>query len=172
MTVSILKWGAIGGLIMSVLATFGYWAFPLDNPTTFQLAAYTGYLGMFLGLAMIWPALSDAKNRLPDTLQLLPAIGIGVGVALVAGVIFGLFNVFYSQVFAPDFLENYYAQELAHAGLSEGPEYEEKAEQLNATRDFLKQPLNGFFAMASAAWALGLVFALVLPFVHRRIHKK
>lgn len=167
MTLNIFKWGAIGGLIMSILATLGYAIFPLDNPTTFQLAALTGYIGMFLGLAMIWPALSGAKAQLGHAPALLPAIGIGLGVALVAGVIFGLFNVLYSQVFMPEFLDNYYAQELAHTGLTDGPEYDQKAEQLNATRDFLKQPLNGFFAMASAVWALGIVYALILPFVYR-----
>lgn len=167
----IVKWGVIVGVFMAAISTIGYAVFPMENAATFKLAALTGYAGMFIGVLLIFFAYNEHENAAGTALTYKTALLLGLGVTLIAGAIFGLFNVLYSQVFVPDFLENYYAYELEHTGLVEGEAFEQAKLQFEQTKAFLQVPLNGFIAMASAVWLLGAIAALILPVVRKLIKR-
>ncbi len=83
---NILIFGVIAGLIVSVNFLVVLVAIP---GLLHQHSVFYGYLIMVLALSFVFPAIKRYRDRdLGGVIKFLPALGLGLGVSVVAGVIY------------------------------------------------------------------------------------
>ena len=83
---TILTFGIICGLIVAVPMFAGI---AIQDPGSFTHSYYFGYTIMFLALSLIFVAVKRVRDRIGGgVIRFLPALGIGLGISAVAGVIY------------------------------------------------------------------------------------
>lgn len=83
---TILTFGVITGLIVAVPMFVGI---AIQDPGSFTHSYIFGYTIMFLALSLIFVAVKRVRDRIGGgVIRFLPALGIGLGISAVAGVIY------------------------------------------------------------------------------------
>lgn len=161
------KWGAVAGGIMTGLLLISFFLFPEPSPETFAAAEAFGYVAIFASLAVIYIALNEQQLRLELPTTLWNKISLGVGVSLVAGVIFGIYNVIYTSYLDPDFMDQYYAHYISQLPDQSGPAFEAAVARLEAEKAMFMDPITQFLVMGSTVVLAGIPFSILLAFIHR-----
>jgi hypothetical protein len=93
-------------------------------------------------------------------------------VALVSGVIFGIFNVIYVTIIDPSFVENYFNYYLSQLPEQSGAAYQAQVKDLEAQKAFFGSPVMTFVVMGATVWMMGIPISLISAFIHRRFGNK
>lgn len=161
-----LKWGVISGGIMTVLLVGSHLLFPMDDPAYFDTGEIYGYVSMIASLAVIYLALNDEHMATGTGATLWQKILVGSGAALVAGVIFGLYNVVYTSYVNPDFLDTYYGYYISQLPVQSGPEYDRMVAALEADKAMFMHPFTQFAVMGATVVMIGIPLSVALAFIH------
>ena len=163
-----LKWGVASGAIMTVLLLISFFFFPENDPAYFSSAENYGYASMVASLAVIYLALNDKSLR-TDTvvLTMWQRILIGCGVSLVAGLIFGFYNLIYTSYMNPEFMDVYYDYYISQLPVQSGPEFERMVAELEAQKSMFMAPVTQFSVMAATVVMIGIPMSIVLAFIHK-----
>lgn len=112
----ILIYGIIAGLIVGIPMSVSTVAFNHHLPMVYSMAV--GYLTMLIGLSAVFVAIKTHRDRdLGGVIRFWPALGLGLGVSLVAGVIYAFaweltLHLTHMQ-FAESYADSYLAQQRA-----------------------------------------------------------
>lgn len=162
-----LKWGGISGGIMVALLLISHFLFPTTDPAQFDAAEIYGYAAMVASLAILYMAILEMeKSGSPGPSQWQKILACS-GAAVVAGFIFGLYNVFYTSVLNPEFLDTYYDYYISQLPVQSGPDYEEKVAALEADKAMFMSPLTQFLVMGATVVAIGIPMSVLLAFLRR-----
>jgi len=164
----ILKWGSISGGVMTALLIASYLINPDFDTDHIETAEAFGYVAIFASLAVIYLALGEQAAHGPAP-SLWQKIQLGVAVSAVAGVIFGLYNLVYTNWLNPGFMDAYYAHYLAQLPVQSGPEYEALVAQLEAEKAMFMNPLTQFLVMGATVLVAGIPVSILLALVHARL---
>jgi hypothetical protein len=154
----ILIFGAISGVItiLGILATF-----LLPNA---HGSVWLGYLIMLVALSAILVGVRQYRDQeLGGVIRFWPALGVGLGIALVATLAYVLIWEVYMAITHYTFMDNYVASQLAAkkaAGLT-GPAYDAFARQMEAMKVQYRNPLFRMLYTAIEIAPVGFVVALV-----------
>lgn len=163
-----LKWGVISGAVMTALLLISYFFFPENDPAYFDNAETYGYASMVASLAVIYLALGDKALR-PDgkALSLWHKILVGSAASLVAGIIFGFYNLIYTTYMNPEFMNAYYDYYISQLPVQSGPEYDRMVTELEAQKAMFMAPVTQFSVMAATVVMIGIPLSVVLAFIHK-----
>ncbi len=123
-----------------------------------------GYLVMIVALSMIFLAIRDYRNtKLGGVIKFLPAFGLGVLVAGVAGVAYVIGWEMYLAATNYAFMDNYVAQmiEAKRAAGVSGAEFDAYVAQLEQTRVAYRNPLFRLPMTFVEIFPVGLIIALI-----------
>lgn len=163
-----LKWGAIMGGVMVAILLVEYALYPELDPERFDSSETYGYAAIFASLAIMYMAMVEqdkASGETPPTMW--QRIMLGSGAAIVAGAIFGAYNVFYTEVLNPEFMDVYYDYYIAQLPVQSGPEYESMVADLEAQKAMFQAPSTQFLVMASTVIMIGIPMSVALAFVRK-----
>jgi hypothetical protein len=153
----VVYYGLLAGLVLC-LPMFGpYFVFGL-RPEWMKVSELVGYSAMLLCLSATFFAMRAERQRgaAPGFSRLL---GVGVGVSMVAGLLFGLATwVFYTLVGnqLPEALFEFYALQIRDSGAS-AEEIARRLREMEAMRPLLyNRPLQGA-VMAATVFVIGVV---------------
>lgn len=164
----ILKWGGVIGSVMVGLLFIEYLLFPDLDPERFDTSETFGYAAIFASLAVMYLAMIELEKTMPDaTPTLWQRISTGSGAAVVAGMIFGAYNVFYTEVLNPEFMDVYYDYYISQLPVQSGPEYEKMVADLEAQKEMFMAPLTQFLVMGSTVVMIGIPMSVILAFVRK-----
>ena len=164
----IVKWGGVIGGIMVGLLLIEYLLFPVVDPARFDISEKFGYAAIFASLAIMYLAMIELEKTMPDTTPTLwQRISTGSGAAIVASVIFGAYNVFYTEVLNPGFMDTYYDYYISQLPVQSGPEYEQMVADLEAQKEMFMAPLTQFLVMGSTVVMIGIPMSVILAFVRK-----
>lgn len=161
----ISKWGAITGSAILVIMITGNYLLDASNPDNFGISEIFGYLTMFGCLCMIYVALNEAGQG--NTIW--QKIMIGLGVSVIAGMMFGVYNVIYTSYIDPEFMDNYYAYYIAQHPVQSGPEFDAFVAELEAQKEMFMHPVTQFFAMSATVIAVGIPLSVILAVLHKKL---
>lgn len=166
-----IKWGAVSGGIMTVLMLLSFFLFPEPSVETYAIAEVFGYAAIFASLAVIYVAFHEQRvlGAQPETMW--SRISLGTGISIVAGVIFGTYNVIYTGYLDPDFMEKYYNYYISQLPEQSGPAFDEAVARLEAEKEMFMSPLTQFFAMGATVVMAGIPFSVLLAYVHKQRNK-
>jgi len=154
----ILIFGAISGVItiLGILATF-----LLPNA---HGSVWLGYLIMLVALSAILVGVRQYRDQeLGGVIRFWPALGVGLGIALVATLAYVLIWEVYMAITHYTFMDNYVASQLAAkkaAGVT-GAAYDAFARQMEAMKVQYRNPLFRMLYAAIEIAPVGFVVALV-----------
>ncbi len=165
----IIKWGGTIGGIMVGLLLIEYLLYPTTDPTRFDVSEKFGYAAIIASLAVMYLAMLElektATQRSAPTLW--QYIVTGTGSALVAGAIFGAYNVFYTEVLNPEFMDAYYDHYIAQLPVQSGPEYEKMIADLESQKEMFQAPLTQFLVMGLTVVMIGIPMSVILGLVRK-----
>jgi len=159
-----LRYGAISGaIVISVIIAGIVFANGPGQGHGFASQIF-GYLVMIVALSMIFLAIRDYRNKqLGGVIKFLPAFGLGLLVAAVAGVAYIIGWEIYLAATNYSFMDNYVAQMIEAkraAGVSEA-EFEAYAAQLEQMRVSYQNPLFRLPMTFIEIFPVGLLIALI-----------
>jgi hypothetical protein len=164
MLLTALKYGAISGLVVvGVIVAGMLYAGGHGGGHAFT-SLWFGYLVMILALSTIFLAIRDYRNkRLGGVIKFLPAFGIGLLVAVIAGVVYvAAWEAFLATSHYP-FMENYTAamiQNQRDAGVT-GAELDAYIAQMEEMKVQYANPLFRLPMTFIEIFPVGLLIALI-----------
>ncbi len=166
MTKSIIRWGLICGAVMTLFMYVPQIFIFGDKPENFAASEVAGYVGMVAALLVIVLAINTHfKDAGPKT-SIWQRLVLGLGVTLIAGIIFGLSNIIYTMWINPEFMDTYYNYYISNLPVQEGPEYEKAVEEVQAQWEMFSSPLMVFLVMAATVWMIGIVVSILASVGH------
>lgn len=163
----ILKWGAISGALMSVFLLITYFAFPGLDGAQYQAAEIAGYVGMLVSLSVIYIAIASHFSAANAEASVWARVKLGLGVAFVAGIIFGIFDTVYVNLINPDFMQDYFDYYASQLPVASGPETDAARAELEAQFVFFSSPPLVFLVMAATVWAVGIPVSIASALAHK-----
>lgn len=169
MKFNILKYGLIAGTIIVMVPVIseliiGYGA------DSFKTGEIIGYSTMILSLMMIFLAVREYQKNHPDeVVGFAKIVAIGAGISLIAGVMFGIYNVIYVRYLHPDFMQEYYqyyVQNIQNSGATKA-EIDRQIAELEQQKEMFMDPTFNFFLMFLTVFIIGMVVSLLSGFFQR-----
>lgn len=167
----ILKWGIISGTIMVIIFIISYLAFPLVDAAAYTNSEILGYVGILLGTIIIYFAIADYFKAPDEAIGLWPRILLGLGVAFIAGIMVGLYNVVYILYIDPNFMANYLTFTISQLPTQSGAEFDKAVAELTQQKEAFDSASIMFFLMAATVWFIGIPASIVCAFLHKRLNR-
>jgi hypothetical protein len=165
-----LKYGAISGLVVvaTIVAGMLYAGGVGGGHATSSM--WFGYLVMILALSTIFLAIRDYRNKkLGGVIKFLPAFGVGLLVAIIAGIVYvAAWETFLATSHYP-FMENYTAamiQNQREAGVA-GAELDAYIAEMEKMKVMYANPLFRMPMTFIEIFPVGLLIALISAAVLR-----
>jgi hypothetical protein len=159
-----LRYGAVSGAIVIAVIILGIMLAGGQGHGHALSSQWLGYLVMIVALSMIFLAIRDYRNKtLGGVIKFLPAFGLGLLVATVAGVAYVIGWEIYLAATNYTFMETYVAQSIEAkraAGVS-AAELDAYAAQLNQIKEAYRNPLFRLPMTFAEIFPVGLLIALI-----------
>jgi hypothetical protein len=157
---TILLYGVVGGLIVALP-----WVLGLHAMVPHQYGEIAGYAVMIVALTTVFIAIKDYRDRvLGGVIKFLPALGIGLGITVVAGVFYvGGFEL-YQMMSGTNYIDGYiaYAMEAERAKGTTGAELQAFAASMENMRTMMANPaIRMVMSFGIEFLPVGLVISLI-----------
>jgi len=170
---SIIPFGLLYGLAL-VIAFYASHVALGTSPDNFAIAEIVGYSVMFISSLAVVMGIKDYKQkRSPAPLGFMGALGVGLGISLIASHIFALYNWIYLKFINPAFTAiylQYSEQQIRSSGL-EPLIIEQQLGELAYYADFMHNNFAQSMLMFVTVFIIGLLFSLVSALVLRTPRK-
>jgi hypothetical protein len=160
---SIIRFGSLYGLALVIGFYASHLAFG-TTPDNFTMGEIVGYSVMFISSLAVIMGIKDYKQkRSPAPLGFMGALGVGLGISLIAAHIFVLYNWFYLVFINPKFTASYIEyseQKIILSGL-EPLVIEQQLAELADYADLVGNNFTQSMVMFATVFVIGLLFSLV-----------
>jgi len=163
---SIVKWGLIVGAAMTVVMYVPQMLLFDNVADSYAMAEIVGYVGMIASLLIIVLAINVQFRDAGAQVGIWPRMVLGLGVAFIAGIIFGFSNIVYTFWINPEFMDQYYDQMVANVVAQGGEDIETKLAELEMQRASFVTPQMIFLVMAATVWTIGIVISIIASIGH------
>jgi hypothetical protein len=164
-----LVYGSISGLLIIGVILAGLQFGDAHGSGVFS-SEWFGYSVMIVALSTIFLAIRDYRNKkLGGVIKFLPAFGLGLLIALIAGIAYVAAWEIYLYATHYAFMDNYVAaiSERLRASGESGPALEAKLAELEQMRVSYQNPLFRFAMTFIEIFPVGLLIALISAAVLR-----
>ena len=164
---TVLRFGLYGSITICVLFLISW--FVLDG-LPYSTQEVLGYVSMILALGFVFFGIKQYRDKENDgKLSFKKALLIGVLISLITALVFGILDVFYTEVLNPDFMTEYYNQsvETMKASLP-ADEFEAKLAEMESQKELFSNPLFSFALMAMTVFVIGFIISLLSALVLQR----
>lgn len=121
-----------------------------------------GYLIMLVVLSLIFVGVKRYRDiEQGGVIRFLPALGLGLGIAVVAGVAYVIAWETYVAVSGSNYIEAYTARAIAELRAGNAPDAAAQIAQLEAMRDDYRNPLYRFGMTFMEMFPVGVLVAVV-----------
>lgn len=170
MLATALRYGAVSGAIVVAVITLGIVLSDRAGNGHLLSSELLGYSVMIVALSMIFLAIRDYRNKkLGGVIKFLPAFGLGLLVAAVAGLAYVAGWEVYLAATDYAFMDNYVAQmvEAKRAAGVTGGDLDAYVAQMNELKDAYANPLFRLPMTFLEIFSVGLLIALISAAVLR-----
>jgi len=154
----IVKYGALAGIAVAIYATVEF-AIGLHGPYL-SIGQYVGYLRYVLVSVGIYLAVKQARDVSEGApLTFWRAVGIGTGVAAIAGVVTSIYEWAYIQFINPGFMQdytNFMTDQMREQGAST-----EQISQMTVQFEAFGTPVAQFIFYTGETLIVGFIFSLI-----------
>jgi len=163
----IFIYGTIAGIVVSLMLVFSFSGGEMD----YEQEQFIGYLTMIIAFSTIFIAIKTHRDKnLDGVIGFGKAFKLGLGITLVASVIYVIAWMIISNTIAKDFMSEYFQQsitKLKNSGLPQA-EIDEKIAEMEYFRELYKNPLINVGMTFLEIFPVGLVISIISALVLKR----
>ena len=170
---SIIRFGSLYGSALVI----GFYASHLalgTSPDNFTLGEIVGYSVILISsLAVIMGIKEFKQKRLPAPLGFIGALGVGLGISLIAAHIFALYKWFYLVFINPTFTATYiqYSEQKINSSGLEPRVIEQQLVKLADYADVMSNNFTQSMVMFALVFVIGMLFSVVSAWALRTPRK-
>ncbi|HEX6192263.1 MAG TPA: DUF4199 domain-containing protein [Chitinophagaceae bacterium] len=163
-----IRYGLLASAFIIVVNIFN--VFVLAKTADYNTQEIAGYLTIALSMIFVFFGIRHYRDKVNNGyLSFGQGLKIGLLIALMPALLFGLFNVLYVEVINPGWQDEYYGHYVesikASASAAELPA---KLEALEKQKQFFSSPLMTFLVMAATVFIIGAIVAIISSLALRR----
>ena len=163
-----IRYGLLASAFIIVVNIFN--VFVLAKTADYNTQEIAGYLTIALSMIFVFFGIRHYRDKVNNGyLSFGQGLKIGLLIALMPALLFGLFNVLYVEVINPGWQDEYYGHYVesikASASAAELPA---KLEALEKQKQFFSSPLMTFLVMAATVFIVGAIVAIISSLALRR----
>ena len=133
-------------------------------------AEIAGYLTMLLSMIFVFAGIKHYRDKANNgVLSFWQGLKIGALILLIPSVAFGLFDILYTEVINPGWMDNYYRIMAEHIRKSTAPEKLDAAlKKLETNKNIFSNPFFQFLLMAITVFIIGFIVTIISSLTLRR----
>jgi hypothetical protein len=164
----IFRYGLYATLVIVGLGMVDF--FIVSKYASFAVQEVTGYLTMLLAMVFVFMGIRQYRDRVNGgTLSFGQGLKIGILIVLIPSIFFGLFDLLYTEVIKPDWLETYYAAYMERIKASTPPDKLAAAlKKANNEKEIFANPIFQFLLMSATVFIIGLIVTIISALTLRR----
>lgn len=168
---TVLRYGGFAALFLVIYFTLSWVLMP--DPS-FKTQEILGWVGILLSTSFVFFGLKYYRDRQNQgVLSFGKGILIGLLILLAPSLLFGLFNIIYTEYMDPEWLDKYYNYQVeqirAHYPAAE---VNGKVQDMEKQRALYASPAVQFGAMFASVFLVGLIVTVISALVLRRSREK
>ncbi len=167
---TILKYGAYGALTICVLSIASWYGL---STLSLPVQEILGYVTIILSLCFVYFGIRHFRDKENGgVVSFKQALTMGILISLITALIFGLLDVFYTEVLNPGFMDYYYAEITENLkGTLPPDELRIQLAELEEQKAQFSNPFLSFAFMASTVFVIGFIVSLLSSLVLQRKSK-
>lgn len=165
---TVFRYGMYATILIVSISAFNF--FVLSKLTSESGQELAGYLTMLLSMIFVFMGIKHYRdNENGGSLSFTEGLKVGVLIVLIPSVFFGLFDLLYTEVINPTWLEEYYTKYADKLKASTAPEKLEAAlKKLSAEKEMFSNPVYQFLLMALTVFIIGFIVTIISSLTLRR----
>lgn len=167
----VFRYGLLSALCIVVLSFGAFFLVPQDN---FKLGEIFGYLSMVVAMIFVFMGIKHYRDRVNGgTLTFGQGMKIGVLIVLIPAVFFGLFDILYTEVINPSWMEDYYTKYKEQLVASTpADKIEAELKKMETQKEMFGNPIFQFLLMSVTVFIIGLIATIISAIALRRVPKR
>lgn len=165
---TVFRYGLYATLAIVIISAFNL--FVLARLTGYGGQEIAGYLTMLISMIFVFLGIRyyrDKENA--GALSFGQGLKIGVLIVLIASVFFGLFDLLYTEVINPNWMQDYYAQYLVKIKASTPPDkLEAVLKKMESEKEMFSSPVMQFLLMAATVFIIGFMVTIISALTLKR----
>ena len=165
---TVLRYGLYASLLMVILSAIDF--FVVAKLANFAVQEVTGYLTMLLSMIFVFIGIRYYRDNVNGgTLSFWQGLKIGLLIIIIPSVCFGLFDLLYTEVIHPGWMQEYYAKYLERIKISTPPDkLEAVLKKMNEEKEMFSNPLMQFLLMSLTVFIIGFIVTIISAISLRR----
>jgi len=145
----VLRYGLYATAITVGIPFIMFFAMGGADNTDYSLGEVIGYSTIILSMVFVFLGIKKYRDENNEgAISFWEALKVGVLIAAVPSLAFGLYNILYVEVMDPEFMDKYYQYSIEKAKVTmEAAEFETMKVKMESEKEMFQNPLIGFVAM-------------------------
>lgn len=164
---SILRYGAYGAITICVLFIFSWYVL---GTLSLPVQEVLGYVSIVISLSFVFFGIRHYRDKEnAGKVSFKQALAVGLMISAITALVFGLLDVFYTEVLNPGFMDQYYAEIAENMkGTLPPDELRVKLAELESQKAQFSNPLLSFAFMALIVFLVGFIITLISSLILQR----
>jgi uncharacterized membrane protein len=168
---TVFRYGIYASLAILALGMINF--FIVSKNAGYGTQEVAGYLTMLLSTIFIFQGIRHYRDKFKGgLLSFGDGLKIGLLIALVPAIFFGLFDLLYTEVINPSWKEDYYnhyVQQIKDS--TPADKLAAKLEKVEKEKELFGQPAMQFLIMAGTVFVIGAIVTIISALALRRTRK-
>jgi len=167
MKTTTLRFGSYSSATILVLFTISSL---LMGTLSYTLQEVFGYASIVLASSFVYFGIKHYRDEVNDNkLSFIEGLKLGVLIIILPSIAFGLFNVVYTEVINPEFMDNYYSSyaERLRSSLS-AEQFKLQLAKLESEKELFQSPFAQFFFMGITVFFIGIIGTVISTLALKR----
>jgi len=156
--------------VIAIVSLSAIEMFIIEPNTNFSTSEIAGYLIMLISMIFVFIGIKHYRDHVNNgSLTFGQGLKVGILIVLIPSVAFGLFDLLYTKVINPGWMENYYAKMLENIKKTTAPEkLDATLKSLQANKELFSNPIMEFLLMALTVFIIGFIVTIISSLTLRR----
>ena len=165
---TIFRYGIYAALTILILSAVHF--FLVMPNTTYGETEIAGYLTMLISMVFVFLGIKHYRDHVNNgSLSFGQGLKLGLLIALIPAIFFGLFNVLYVEVIDPGWQDEYYRHYVENVkATASADELPSKLNELEKQKEFFSNPVMTFLVMTATVLVIGVIVAIISSLALRR----
>lgn len=157
---TVFRYGIFATLTVLVLS---WSAFFLARSASFAVQEAVGYLSIFISMIFVFLGIRHYRDKFNGGyLSFGQGLKTGILIVLLPAVFFGLFDILYTEVINPSWMDDYYSHAVEQMKKTTDPSRLDAAlKKMEAQREMFASPVMQFLLMTATVLVIGLIVTIL-----------
>lgn len=165
---TVFRYGIYSTILMVVVSCIHF--FIIVPRANYQVSEIAGYLTMIISMVFVFAGIKYYRDHVNGgSLSFAQGLKVGVLIVLIPSVAFGLFDILYTEVLNPSWLDDYY-NHYRQRILDSTPadQVQQKLKKMEKDKEMFANPVFQFLLMSATVFIIGFIVTIISALTLRR----